>query len=66
LKINRNKPIPTNIAKMKNKAKMKPKRTMNQMTTQMQSFWNKEPNHKEVNQEDLLGRADPCRDSNLT
>jgi hypothetical protein len=53
LKINGNKPIPTNIVKMKNKATMKPReKKNNQMTTQMQSYQNKKPAHKEVNLED--------------
>jgi hypothetical protein len=50
-----------NIVMKKNKAIMKP-----MMMTQTQSFWNKEANHKGVNQEDPSGRADPCQDLNLT
>jgi hypothetical protein len=45
---------------------MKPMMKKNQMMTQMLLFWNKEPNHKGVNQEDPQGRADLCRDLNLT
>jgi hypothetical protein len=59
-----NKPIPTNIA-MKDKATMKPReKKNNQTTTQMQSYQNKKPTHKEVNLEDPQGRADQFQDSN--
>jgi hypothetical protein len=40
-KNNGNKTIPTNIATIKNKATMKPKKKNNRMTTQTQSFRNK-------------------------
>jgi hypothetical protein len=52
-KNNRNKPISTNIAKMKNKVTMNPKKKNNRMTTRTQSFRNKKLTHREVNLEDL-------------
>jgi hypothetical protein len=66
LKTNENKPIPTNIEKMKDKAAMKPReKNNNRMTMETQSYRNKKPTHKEVNLEDPQGRADQCRDSSL-
>jgi hypothetical protein len=52
-KTKENRPIPTNIEKMKDKAKMKPReKKKNQKTTKTQSYPNKKRIRKEVNSED--------------
>jgi hypothetical protein len=66
-KTKENKPIPTNIEKMKDKAKMKPKeKRKNQKTTKTQSYPNKKRTCKEANSEDQQERDQQCRDSNRT
>jgi hypothetical protein len=60
------KPFPTNIEKMKGKAKMKPRKKKNQKTTETQSYPNKKRTRKEANSEDQQERADQCQGSNRT
>jgi hypothetical protein len=63
----KNKAIPTNIEKMKDKAKMKPReKKKNQKTMEWPSYANKKRTLKEANLKDLQERADHCRDSSLT
>jgi hypothetical protein len=61
LKTKENKPIPTNIEKIKDKAKMKPReKKKNQKTTEPPSYPNKKRTCKEANLEDLQERAGQC------
>jgi hypothetical protein len=67
LKTKKNRPIPINILKMKNKVKTKPReKKKNQKMTERLSYPNKKWNCKEANLEDLQERVDQCRDSSPT
>jgi hypothetical protein len=66
-KMKENRPIPTNIEKMKDKAKMKPReKKKSQKTTKTQLYPNKKRIRKEVNSEDQQERVDQCRDLSRT
>jgi hypothetical protein len=65
LKTKGNKPIPTNIMKIKTKAKMKPRKRKNQKMIERPLYPNKRRNLKEANLEDLQERANQCQDVSL-